>query len=139
MKQVCVSVLVGALSLGRRTSGGAGQHHRHHRRNGDGQHRCACCRAPPSACWTRARARQKTTVTNGDGAFAFRDLNFGTYQVTVKLPGFQSAVYNKVIVEAGRTTDLRVRLAVGGLEREHHGRGQVAGPRNDHPTSFPAR
>ena len=57
--------------------------------------------------------RQKTAVTDADGAFAFRDLNFGTYQVTVKLQGFQSAVYNKVVVEAGRTTDLRVRLAVG--------------------------
>ena len=56
---------------------------------------------------------KKAAVTDADGAFAFRDLNFGTYQVTVKLQGFQSAVYNKVVVEAGRTTDLRVRLAVG--------------------------
>jgi len=56
---------------------------------------------------------KKTASTNADGAFAFRDLNFGSYSVTVALPGFQSAVYNKVIVEAGRTTDLRVRLAVG--------------------------
>ena len=56
---------------------------------------------------------KKTAVTDANGAFAFRDLNFGSYQVTVKLPGFQSAVYNKVIVEAGRTTDIRVRLAVG--------------------------
>src|SRR5262245_5823376 len=44
---------------------------------------------------------KKTAVTNADGVFAFRDLNFGTYQVTVKLSGFQAAVYNKVIVEAG--------------------------------------
>ena len=56
---------------------------------------------------------KKTAVTDANGAFAFRDLNFGSYQVTVKLQGFQSAVYNKVIVEAGRTTDIRVRLAVG--------------------------
>ena len=27
---------------------------------------------------------EKTTVTNDNGAFAFRDLNFGSYQVTVK-------------------------------------------------------
>ena len=72
-------------------------------------------RVQPSACWTRAQASKKTAVTDADGAFAFRDLNFGSYQVTVKLPGFQSAVYNKVIVEAGRTTDIRVRLAVGGI------------------------
>ena len=74
---------------------------------------------------------QKTAVTNEDGAFAFRDLNFGTYQVTVKLQGFQSAVYNKVIVEVG--THDRPSRAPGGrrLEREHHGRGQNAGARND--------
>ena len=36
--------------------------------------------------------RQKTAVTDADGAFAFRDLNFGTYQVTVKLQGFQSGL-----------------------------------------------
>src|SRR5580765_574574 len=60
---------------------------------------------------------KKTAVTNADGVFAFRDLNFGSYQVTVKLQGFQSAVFNKVIVEAGRTTDIRVHLTVGGLEQ----------------------
>jgi hypothetical protein len=61
--------------------------------------------------------RTKTAVTNPDGVFAFRDLNFGTYQVTVKLQGFHAAIYNKVIVEAGRTTDIRVRLSVGGVEQ----------------------
>jgi hypothetical protein len=34
----------------------------------------------------------------------------------VKLTGFQSAVYSKVIVESGRTTDLRVKMSVGGLD-----------------------
>ena len=60
---------------------------------------------------------KKQTVTNESGAFAFRDLNFGTYEVTVSLNGFQTALYKKVSVEAGRTTDLRVRLAVGALEQ----------------------
>lgn len=59
---------------------------------------------------------QKTSVTDGQGAFAFRELNFGTYQVTVTLQGFKTAIYKKVLVESGRTTDLRIRLAVGGLE-----------------------
>jgi hypothetical protein len=60
-----------------------------------------------------ARARKRRPARTRTGAFAFRDLNFGSYSVTVALQGFQSAVYNKVIVEAGRTTDLRVRLTVG--------------------------
>ena len=40
----------------------------------------------------------------------------GADQLTVTLQGFQSAVYNKVVVESGRTTDLRVRLTAGGIE-----------------------
>ena len=58
----------------------------------------------------------KETTTNASGAFAFQNLNFGSYALTVKLTGFQSAVYNKVIVESGRTTDLRVKLSVGRLD-----------------------
>jgi carboxypeptidase family protein len=57
----------------------------------------------------------RDTVTNESGLFSFPDLNFGTYQVTVSLQGFQNAVYNKVVVESSRTTDLRVKLQVGGL------------------------
>ena len=74
---------------------------------------------------------KKTAVTNAYGVFAFRDLNFGSYQVTVKLQGFQTALYNKVIVEAG-THDRHAReLTVGRPRTEHHGRGQNAGPRDD--------
>ena len=58
---------------------------------------------------------QKTTATSGSGSFAFRNLNFGSYQITVALEGFQTAVYNKVIVEAGRTTDVRVKLTIGAI------------------------
>src|SRR5215203_2497838 len=59
----------------------------------------------------------KDTVTDPSGAFEFRALNFGTYQLTVTLQGFQTAVYNKLVVESGRTTDLRVKLAAGGIEQ----------------------
>ena len=62
-------------------------------------------------------AATKETLTNESGYFSFPDLNFGTYTVTVTLQGFQTAVYNKVVVESGRTTDLRVKLSVGGLEQ----------------------
>ena len=59
----------------------------------------------------------KDTVTDQSGAFEFRALNFGTYTLTVTLQGFQTAVYNKVVVESGRTTDLRVKLSAGGIEQ----------------------
>jgi hypothetical protein len=55
------------------------------------------------------------TVTNSAGAFQFPNLNSGTYTVTVALSGFQKAVYNKVAVEASRTTDLRIKLNVGSM------------------------
>lgn len=58
----------------------------------------------------------KEAITNDAGAFAFRDLSFGSYQITVNLQGFRGAVYNKVVVESGRTTDLRIKLSPGGLE-----------------------
>ena len=61
--------------------------------------------------------RTKDTVTSEAGFFSFPDLNHGTYAVTVNLQGFRSAVYNKVVVESGRTTDLRIKLAVGGVEQ----------------------
>lgn len=55
----------------------------------------------------------KDTATNTSGAFAFPDLSSGAYTITVTLQGFQTAVYSKVIVESGRTTELRVKLQVG--------------------------
>src|SRR5688572_16970563 len=56
----------------------------------------------------------KTGVTNESGSIEIRDLSFGTYEVSVTLQGFQTALYRKVVVESGRTTDLRVKLAPGG-------------------------
>ena len=63
---------------------------------------------PGATSTSRRRHRPRRRPHQRDGVFTFRDLNFGSYQVTVKLTGFQSAVYNKVVVEAGRTTDIRV-------------------------------
>jgi hypothetical protein len=60
---------------------------------------------------------EKSTVTNEAGVFAFRDLGLGSYEVSIALTGFQTATYSKVIVEAGRQTELRVELAVGGVEQ----------------------
>src|SRR5215831_12532428 len=57
----------------------------------------------------------RESVTNNAGAFAFYNLSFGSYQVTVKLQGFRTALYNKVTVESGKTTDLRIKLTIGTL------------------------
>ena len=57
----------------------------------------------------------KETVTNEGGVFQFPDLNSGRYSVTVSLNGFTTAKYEQVVVEASRSTDLRVKLAVGSM------------------------
>ena len=53
------------------------------------------------------------TVTSSGGQFEFPNLSSGSYAVTVTLSGFQTAVYDKVVVESSRTTDLRIKLTVG--------------------------
>ena len=58
---------------------------------------------------------RKETVSNEAGAFQFPDLNFGVYELTVTLQGFQTAVISKVVVESSRTTDVRVKLTVGAV------------------------
>src|SRR5262245_54379273 len=58
---------------------------------------------------------RKEAVSNESGVFQFPDLNSGRYTVVVTLQGFQTARFEKVVVEASRTTDLRVTLAVGSM------------------------
>jgi hypothetical protein len=59
---------------------------------------------------------EKETITNESGGFSFPDLNFGSYQVTITLQGFNTAVYKNVAVESSRTTDLRIKMQVGGID-----------------------
>src|SRR5581483_8804074 len=44
--------------------------------------------------------------TSSAGAYSFAELQPGNYQVTATAPGFAQAVYNSVVIEAARTTDL---------------------------------
>jgi hypothetical protein len=55
----------------------------------------------------------KNAQSDADGTFQFFSLTFGKYQVKASAPGFQTAIYNDVVVEAGRKADLPVLLAVG--------------------------
>jgi hypothetical protein len=70
-----------------------------------------------------ARVHLKDEATGGEkdassdetGAFLFPDLSFGVYEISVTNSGFQTVVFRQVIVESSRTTDLLVRLQVGGV------------------------
>ncbi|HXW56930.1 MAG TPA: carboxypeptidase-like regulatory domain-containing protein [Candidatus Cybelea sp.] len=55
-----------------------------------------------------------TVVTStAAGAYAFPDVQPGSYTLTADAKGFATKIYNTVVVYAGRTTDLRVELRVG--------------------------
>jgi hypothetical protein len=51
--------------------------------------------------------------TKPDGSFNIADLPIGTYEVTFKKDGFETAVYPQIIVQGNRTTTLSAKLNVG--------------------------
>jgi len=54
-----------------------------------------------------------SATSNSAGQYVFPDLQPGNYQVTAASEGFSTAVYKGVVIEAGRTKDLEVKLQVG--------------------------
>ena len=56
---------------------------------------------------------KKEATTNGSGQYAFPDLPFGTFELSVAATGFQTAVVQHVSVVASQTTDVPVQLKVG--------------------------
>src|SRR5258708_1877282 len=55
----------------------------------------------------------KETVANAHGEFIFPDLNFGSYEISVTVQGFQTERIAHVKVEASRVTDVAVKLTIG--------------------------
>ena len=60
---------------------------------------------------------EKSTVSTAEGAFAFANLQSGTYDLTSSANGFQVAVYNRIVVDTGRITDVSVDMNVGGANQ----------------------
>jgi len=56
---------------------------------------------------------ERDTVSGSDGAFVFAGLQAATYKMTVSSAGFQNAVYDNVVVDSGRVTDIAVQMTVG--------------------------
>lgn len=52
-------------------------------------------------------------VTQSGGTFSFVNLPIGTYRLAVSKPGFSVKVFDSVIVQAARVTDLNIQLQVG--------------------------
>lgn len=57
-------------------------------------------------------------VTSGTGFFRFTSLKPGEYQLRAELPGFKSYIFQSVIVNVGKTTELTVRLEETPAEEE---------------------
>jgi len=53
-----------------------------------------------------------TTKSSSAGDFLFQDLPLGSYTISVAVPGFSTAKYDKIAVAAGTTYTLPVKLAV---------------------------
>lgn len=57
----------------------------------------------------------RTAETDSKGLHAFVNLNIGTYHLTVSHAGYQTKVYQDVLVESSSTTTLNVVLPVGAV------------------------
>ncbi|HUI56318.1 MAG TPA: TonB-dependent receptor [Bryobacteraceae bacterium] len=55
----------------------------------------------------------RKAATGPTGAYTFPDLVFGTYQLTVSAKGFQTQVFDSVVVQTSRSTEIRASLKVG--------------------------
>jgi hypothetical protein len=53
-----------------------------------------------------------SAVSTSSGEFSFSNLPIGTYTITVSVPGFSTAKYDKVAIEAGTPYTLSAKLAV---------------------------
>lgn len=55
----------------------------------------------------------QSVTANDSGQYVFPSLQPGNYQLTATAPGFAAAVYNDLVVEAGRTKDLEIKMKLG--------------------------
>jgi hypothetical protein len=62
------------------------------------------------------QAKERVTVTEGDGTYRFTELPAGTYKLTFVLPGFRSFVRDDLRISIGFTARVDATLGVGGLE-----------------------
>jgi len=53
--------------------------------------------------------------TQGNGTYSFVNLSLGTYRLSVSKGGFKTQVFDSVLVQATKTTDISAMLSVGAL------------------------
>lgn len=60
----------------------------------------------------------KTFITTDTGTFQFLALLPGTYQLTLEMPGFKTAVVDDITIHAGRSVNLAVRMEMTTVDEE---------------------
>ena len=63
------------------------------------------------------------SMTNADGAYYVPFLGIGTYQLTVESPGFKKYEQSGIVMNAGETPRIDVRLEVGAVTDSVRGDG----------------
>ncbi len=62
-----------------------------------------------------ARGHELTATSESNGDYTFLSLDPGSYQLTATMAGFETAVYNNIVVDASRITDQPVTLKLGSI------------------------
>ena len=62
------------------------------------------------------QAKERVTITEGDGTYRFTELPAGTYRLAFVLPGFRSFVRDELRITIGFTARVDAKLGVGGIE-----------------------
>lgn len=57
-------------------------------------------------------------TTPGSGTYSFSGLNIGIYKLTVSKANFQTQVFNSVVVQGGRVTDIKATLTIGTVSEQ---------------------
>jgi len=58
---------------------------------------------------------EKTSTSDSSGAFIFLSVQAGSYRLTATAAGFQTAIYDGLVVDTARTTDIVVQMKVGAV------------------------
>ena len=60
--------------------------------------------------------KERTLLTNGEGAFTVSQLEFGSYTVTITAPGFKTYIATDLKIDAGRVYPLTTTLEIGSIQ-----------------------
>ena len=61
---------------------------------------------------------KRTTVSDSSGAYAFPNIDIGTYAVNVSVPGFKSYRQSGVVLEVGSSIAVNVKMTVGAVDQK---------------------